>query len=372
MRRPSLLSTLTLAALVSLVACAPAQSGPAGPAVSSEQHSPEVQRLITAAREAGETQLDLSYAEDNFGGAEGAKRYEALFNRMYGLNARFRFTPGLPYDRAAAQTIQEVAAGERASTDVHVGSGVHFGDLYRHGALEPYDYTQLSPRLKPEMLAPGSIAIEVATRAPGVAYNTDVVKPDEVPRKLEDVLQPKWRGKLASTPTAANLDAIAYRPEWGGERFKEFTRKLADQVGGLIRGGEVERIASGEFIMLVTMSGAHDVRPLAEKGAPLAFVVPEDAGTVGFYYLGVPRTAAHPNLAKLFVNAVLSEEGQQIMYETQYVDHMDLPGSRSAPDIANLRAKGITLLRQDVNFELSHPEKVKLKDELVNILRKTG
>jgi ABC-type Fe3+ transport system substrate-binding protein len=264
------------------------------------------------------------------------------------------------------------AAGEKAFTDVHVGSSTHFGDLHRHGALEQYDYTLLSPRVKREMLAPDSIAVEVATRAPGIAYNTDMVRPDEVPRKLEDVLNPKWKGKLASTPTAANLDTIAYRPEWGPERFKEFTRKLADQVGGLIRGGEVERIASGEFAMLVTMSGAHDVRPLAEKGAPLGFVIPEDTGILGFYYVGVPRTAAHPNLAKLFIAMLLTEEGQRIMFEVQGVDHADLPGSRGAADLAGLRAKGISLLRQDVRFELDHPEKVKLKDELVNIMRKTG
>jgi ABC-type Fe3+ transport system substrate-binding protein len=120
------------------------------------------------------------------------------------------------------------------------------------------------------------------------------------------------------------------------------------------------------------MAGPHDVRPLAEKGAPLGFVIPEDGGLLGFYYLGVPRTAAHPNLAKLFINMVMSEEGQKLTYETQLVDHADLPGSRGAADIASLRAKGLDLLRQDVRFELSHPEKIKLKDELTNILRKTG
>ena len=44
-------------------------------------------------------------------------------------------------------------------------------------------------------------------------------------------------------------------------------------------------------------------------------------------YWGVPRTAAHADLAKLFVNMAMSKEGQKIVYKTYATDHYELPGS---------------------------------------------
>ena len=58
--------------------------------------------------------------------------------------------------------------------------------------------------------------------------------------------------------------------------------------------------------------------------------MPEDVAQVGSMYLGVPRNSTHPILAKLFINAVMSEPGQRILYETYYADHPQLPGSQSA------------------------------------------
>jgi ABC-type Fe3+ transport system substrate-binding protein len=59
-----------------------------------------------------------------------------------------------------------------------------------------------------------------------------------------------------------------------------------------------------------------------------------------FSYLGVPRNATHPHLAKLFVNAVLSELGQRILDEVDVADHPELPGSQTAAEFSDLKARG--------------------------------
>ena len=52
---------------------------------------------------------------------------------------------------------------------------------------------------------------------------------------------------------------------------------------------------------------------------------------------GVPRDSVHPNLARPFVNMVLSEEGQRTLYELGWVDNPAPPGSQSAAPFLLLR-----------------------------------
>ena len=59
------------------VPTAPAQAGSAAPA-----HSSAVERLIAAARQAGETELVVSWSDNSLGGFEGAQRFEALLNSL--------------------------------------------------------------------------------------------------------------------------------------------------------------------------------------------------------------------------------------------------------------------------------------------------
>jgi ABC-type Fe3+ transport system substrate-binding protein len=151
--------------------------------------------------------------------------------------------------------------------------------------------------------------------------------------------------------------------------MRTFVGGLAQQVGGLVRVGETTRVLSGEFIILVLDSGNHQIKRQAGQGAPLRHVIPADGPIAGFWYLGVPRTAAHPNLAKLLLNALMSEEGQRTLYQVNFADHYALPGSQSAADLEALTARGVDLLRIDARFVAEHPEMNALQEELARILR---
>lgn len=331
-------------------------------------HSEEVGRLLTAATGRGERELNLSWSGVTLGGSEGARKLEALFNRMYGTSIKVNFTPGVSMPEMAARVAQELAAGQKALTDLLIGADDHFASLWKQKVLEEYDYTKLSQRITKDIVAYNNLGVEVLDIIPCIAYHADLVPPAEVPRKLADVLQPKWKGKIASTQYAAFFPRIAYRPEWGVERMRAFLQRLSSQVGGLLRVGEESRIISGEFVMLV-LADSRSARQARAKGAPLGCAVPEDAATANFLHLGVPRNAAHPNLAKLFMNMVGSEEGQKIVYEVYFADHHALPGSQSAAELRELSAKGIHLLRTGVQFGVEHPEMRDLSAEFQKILR---
>ena len=337
---------------------------------AESQASPEIRRLVAAAKEAGERELQVAWPEGSLGGQEGAKRYESLFNRMYGTNIKVQYTPHPSIIKLAGIVAQEVLAGHPPSTDILIGAEGNFAALVKQKVMEEYDYTKLSSRIPKEIVAPENIAVEIASRISGITYNTNLVAPNEVPRKLEDVLNPKWKGKIASTPGATGFERVSMRPEWSAEKMRDFLSRLSRQVAGLIFPGEVARVASGEFLMLVLDSGGHQARKVKATGAPLGHVIPEDGAVLNFQYLGVPRLSAHPNLAKLFIYAVLSEEGQKLHYEVAFHDHYLLPGSTSAAELKDLKSKGAQMLRADVQFVLRHPEMRQRSVDFEKILRR--
>lgn len=334
---------------------------------SRTEPSLEVQRLLAAARDKGERELNLVWSEESFSGAEGAKMFETVFNRMYGTAIKVNFTPGPSMTDMAGKVSQEVAAGRAASTDILLGTESHYSDLLQRKVLEEYDYTRLSPRIRKDVVAPHGV--EIGAIISGIIYNSTMVSPAEAPKKLEDSLNPKWKGKIASTANAGIFDRVAARPEWGPERMKAFVKRLSQHVGGLIRCGEVSRIITGEFSMLVLGCGSFFVEQARAKGAPLAHAILEDGTTIGFFYMGVPRTAQHPNLGKLFINMVMSEEGQKVAYKTYFTDHPSLPGSQAASELKELKSNGIEPLKVNVQFVIEHPELRDLGVELRRILR---
>lgn len=388
LRLPLLLAFVS-AAILLLAACAPAAApsptaAPAKPAASPAAKAPEpaakaekpagkpsetaaAQALIAEARTKNETDLDLSWNARVLP-AETAKGLGDLFNRMYGLNVKVNFTPGPALTESVQKATQEVAAGQKAFTDVLLSESFIFARPLDR-VLEGYDYSQLSPRIAKELVAPQNLSVEIASRVPGISYNTNAISAAEAPRKLEDVLQDKWKGKTATTPGANDLNNFGSHPNWNAAKVTAFVTRLSDHAGGLLRCGEPERIATGEFIMLVTECGSYNPNRAKAQGAPLGFSIPEDAASVAFYYMGVPRTAPHPNLAKLFINTMMSEEGQKIIFETTLIDHYALPGSRSVAELTDLRSKGFPVLRVDAKFTAEHPENEELRLELTKILR---
>jgi iron(III) transport system substrate-binding protein len=380
-----LLCALGAIALV-LTACSPtaapaaapasAPSGQAAPAAPtagaappvSAALSPEVQRLIQAARDAGETELNVSWGSTSLGGPEALKQVEAWMNQTYGTNVKINLTPGPSMPDMGLKLSQERAAGQKASTDVYLGLETHIASVLPRDMLEVYDYTLLSPRIPREVVAEPNVAVEVYGSVPAILYNSDLVPRADVPRRLADVLDPRWKGKIAAIETGDFYNAVSLRPEWGADKMRAFVAQLSQQVGGLMRQSEEHRVISGEFLFAV-LNNTHTAKQNQGRGAPLAAMIPEDVAQVNTLHLGVPQNSGHPNLGKLFINAMMSEQGQRVLYETYRADHFQLPGSQSAADLADLYAKGVPIQKVNVKLVVEHPELADLTREFQGMLR---
>ena len=372
--------TPVLAMLVTLLAAcggastvAPAESPsssakPAGSAPAAEQ------AIVDGARKEG--QLTLVWGDGAMGGDAGAKLLADGLNKRYGLNLKVQYTPGPSMPDMSAKILQEFQAGRPASSDVMIGSEAHFPPLMQGGALEAVDWASWSSNIKdPKLLgAPDGTSVKVASRTPGITYNTQKISGDQVPKNMQDLLKPQYKGKIASTPYAAMFDRLGSDDWWGSQKAIDYVTQLSGQVSGLIRCGETERIASGEFPIFALDCGTNDSLRGQAQGAPLAQVVPTDAAAMVHWYMGVPKNAAHPNAAKLFIDYVMSREGQDIMWKTSSDDEYLVPGSHNAGPIDALKAQGVNFKEIDIAFQMKQNQATtdKLRKQLQNILAKKG
>ena len=146
-----------------------------------------------------------------------------------------------------------------------------------------------------------------------LAFNTHLVRPDEAPRSYQDLLQPKWRGKMnfGSDEYAwysVMLDGM------GKAKGLDFMRALARQQLHIPGGSSIMRLQlmlAGESAITIAARGRRATE-YKEKGAPIDYRLldPYPAEPSG---LALMRRAAHPHASILFIDWMLSEEGQTVL-----------------------------------------------------------
>jgi ABC-type Fe3+ transport system substrate-binding protein len=250
-----------------------------------------------------------------------------------------------------------------------MGADHHIATLMANNVLEAVDWTAWAPHIQdPALLAPQGMAVTYETWLPGITYNSTRVTGDAIPHTLQDLLKPEYKGRVAMTSYASGFDRLATPEMWGKARTLDFATRYADQLGGLIRCNEIQRVANGEFdIFALDCNGSNALRAKAQ-GAPVEFTSALDVPAANLVYMGVPKNAAHPAAAKLWIDYVLSREGQDMLYAAEYMDSHLVPGSRTAQEVDKLRASGATLQIFDVAGVLSRDE-AEMADVLADVQR---
>jgi len=307
-----------------------------------------VAQLVEGAKKEG--QLILSWGTGTMGGIEGAQTMEKVFNKTYGLNLQFKFTPGPAMPQFASRIIQEAKAGQPSSTDLFVGSENHVARM----PLKSVEWTKIFPHITAPMIDFDNKVLIVTTRTPGFTYNSKLVVGNDIPQRVEDVLNPKWKGKLASTPYAASFDRLAMI--WGEEKTTAFLQKFVKQVSGLIRCGEDERIASGEFVMLVFNCDLASPQEAKEKGGPVDGQVFKDAGILSYWYITVPSNARNPNAATLLAAFLLGKDGQDILYKADKSSSHWVKGTQMSKFVAEQEKRGVKFVSYSVTEVLKNAE----------------
>jgi len=189
--------------------------------------------------------------------------------------------------------------------------------LHREGLLAPVR-SPYQDRLIPEAVAPHREWAGPRVYIFVQAYNTQKVRRDELPKTFEDLLDPRWKGRLGIE---------AKEQEWfftlvhamGEERGLRFFHELVAKNGLSVRSGNAlldNMVVAGEVPLAVTMY-SYLAEQSKRAGAPIDWIAlkPTIAYTDG---VGIMKRAPHPNAALLFYEFVLSD-GQQLLAGLNHV-----------------------------------------------------
>jgi len=181
-------------------------------------------------------------------------------------------------------------------------------------------------------------------------YNTDLVKGADIPKSFDDLLNPKWAGKMAWTtdptvngPPGFIQNILALKGEAVGMAY---LKALAAQKVVNIPAAQrvvLDKVIAGEF-PIGLMIFNHHAAISAEQGAPVAWArlepFPSNANMISMV-----KGAPHPNAAKLFLEFVLSVEGQEEVARDLYLPAHPTVRAKVAelkPDAGGFKARTVT------------------------------
>ncbi|HLG73295.1 MAG TPA: ABC transporter substrate-binding protein [Chloroflexota bacterium] len=346
-----------------------ASQGGAASAAASGPTKDTKQSLIDGARKEGA--LTLVWGEGALGGSQYIPKIADAFNKHYGLHLKVQFTPGPNFQEMGAKVTQEYQTQHPATSDVLNMSDSSMVPLIQAGALFQENWTDWAENIKAESVAPQGQGVTVQTYIAGITYNSKKLTGDAVPKSMQDLLKPQFKGRVASTPYASSFDRLSTPAMWGKQATLDYATKLSSQLGGLIRCPDAEsKLLDGEFDVFALDCNQTNAMRAQSKGEPLGFVIPTDAAILSEVYITVPKNAAHPNAAKLWVDFQLSREAQDIIYSADFVDSHLLPGSKTGELVDKYQAQGVKFLLSNVQFfqDNNLQEMRSTLDQIVKIL----
>ena len=151
-----------------------------------------------------------------------------------------------------------------------------------------------------------------------LGYNTNLVKPAEAPRSYDELLSGRWKGSQISIDQDGYELLQGLILSWGKEKAVAYLKKLAAQQPVARRGNSlrVQLVAAGEHPLLISM--ASPIQLARRDGAPLNWI-PLEPVPVSFHAIALAEQAARPNAAKLYIDFVLSRDGQEALRSVQRI-----------------------------------------------------
>jgi iron(III) transport system substrate-binding protein len=208
------------------------------------------------------------------------------------------------------RTLTEYRGG-KIFADVILGFGFIHYELSQHKLLAKYESSErqsYSAQFKDKEGLWTNVFPIVHT----IAYHTKMTPPAELPTRYTDLLLPKWKSKFGMN--ANNIMFLAaMTSHFGKAEGMDFLQKLAAQSPQVRGGGTllVTLVAAGEFPIGFSIN-ENNVETFKQKGAPIDWLRLADPLYGELVPIGVMASAPHPSAARLFVDYVLSKEGQEL------------------------------------------------------------
>jgi iron(III) transport system substrate-binding protein len=264
--------------------------------------------LIEAAKKEGQviyyTSTDLPVAE------KLAKAFEAKYP---GIAVRVERTGA---ERVFQRIGQEYASNIHAVDVVNSSDAAHFIVWKRDGILAPYvseDVAKFYPAEHRDIdgqFASFRVWLSI------IAYNTNLVKPEDAPKRFADLLDPKWKGKIvkAHPGYSGTIMTATYQMQrdLGWSYFEQLAKQNVMQVQS--SADPPKKLDLGERAVMAD-GNEYNIFQMKESGRPVEPVYASEGSPLIIGPNGIFKGSPHPNAAKLFQSFSLSREAQQLIID---------------------------------------------------------
>jgi ABC-type Fe3+ transport system substrate-binding protein len=266
------------------------------------------QKLAEGAKKEGELNIYTSAQSDDMGALVAA------FEKKYGVKVSVWRSSS---EKVLQRAIQE-ARGNRNTMDIAETNGPELESMHREKILQavksPYLGDLIAPAIRPHGEWVGT-RLNVFVQA----YNTNLIKKEELPKTWQDLANPKWKGKLGIEQEDADWLAGQFA-EMGEEKATKAFKDIVAANGMSVRKGHTlltQLVVSGEIPLSLTVYN-YKAEQLKQKGAPIDWfhIGPAIARPNG---VAVAKKAPHPHAAVLFFDFEISPEGQKILAGRDFV-----------------------------------------------------
>jgi len=219
-------------------------------------------------------------------------------------------------EKVLQRGVTEARSG-RYDVDVFDTNGPELESLHREKILQAVRSPHAAD-LIPQAVTPHGDWIGTRLNIFALAYNTQLVKKEELPKRYEDFLNPRWKGRLGIE--AGDFDWFSgVMGELGEDKGLKLFRDIVAKNGISVRKGHTlltNLVAAGEVPLALTIYN-YKAEQLKRKGAPINwFVIPPAIARPNG--VGVAAHAPHPNAAVLFYDWMLSD-GQALLLKRNFV-----------------------------------------------------
>ena len=268
--------------------------------IATYQGPDRMARLIEGAKKEGVVSVYGSSV------AEDMKPVSDAFKSKYGIDFQYWRASS---ENLVQRTVAETRAG-RCLVDGFATVAAELEALHREKLLQAVK-TPLTAELIPQALRPHGEWVASRLNIFSAAYNTNLVKKDEVPRRYEDLKDPRWKGRLAIEADDGDWFATVVT-KMGRDKGVELFRDIVRANGISVRKGHTllsNLVVAGEVPFALTV---YSYKPEQQKreGAPIEplYLPPVVALAYG---PAVAKCAPHPYAAVLY-NEFMLGEAQEI------------------------------------------------------------
>ena len=280
------------------------------PAVSE---AASLKELVEGARKEGQLNVLLPSTTT----PELVRGLEAAMNKYYGLNLKIGYTGAGAYTKVVSLVVAEHRVGTTPTFDATIGYDAHITSMMDAGALEPIqNWKELVPKGTPlddKSISPPVLkntAFKFADNFFIVVYNTKLISKADLPKKLADFGNPKYKGKFSVLPsvTMQSMALLLYDKEKVLDIYRSWG-KNEPMVMPASQG--VDRMVLGELLM-VPLTTDYLYFQRKEAGDPIGMAVIQDLVPWNPIYMVVRTNAPHANAARLWALFNTGPEAQRI------------------------------------------------------------